>query len=179
MTAGLASATLGLAASPAKALTVTVPVTVGGISQNYDVTTFSGTYIDNTSKFTTTDMPWWGDSTLADQFASAVGVSSGLDGNFDGSYGPLFAYQTRGASTTNAYIYDGGMASPDYYNNAQTLSYAIASLASSPPAASSTASVPGPLPILGLAAAFGFSRKLRRRINLHKGTGAVSISAGA
>jgi hypothetical protein len=33
-------------------------------------------------------------------------------------------------------------------------------------------SVPGPLPVLGAAAAFGFSRKLRRRINtanLHKG----------
>ena len=29
------------------------------------------------------------------------------------------------------------------------------------------ASVPGPLPILGLAAAFGFSRKLRKRIKLH------------
>ena len=44
---------------------------------------------------------------------------------------------------------------------------------------SPTASVPGPLPILGLAAAFGFSRKLRKRIKLHKDTSAVSSSAGA
>ena len=36
--------------------------------------------------------------------------------------------------------------------------------------------VPGPLPILGLAAAFGFSRKLRNRIKLHKGSNAVSTS---
>ena len=43
----------------------------------------------------------------------------------------------------------------------------------------STASVPGPLPILGLAAAFGFSRKLRKRIKLHKGTDAVSTSTGS
>ena len=43
----------------------------------------------------------------------------------------------------------------------------------------STASVPGPLPILGLAAAFGFSRKLRKRIKLHQGTSAVSTSPGA
>jgi hypothetical protein len=38
--------------------------------------------------------------------------------------------------------------------------------------------VPGPLPILGIAAAFGFSRKLRKRIKLHRGTGAVSTSPG-
>ena len=29
---------------------------------------------------------------------------------------------------------------------------------------SAPASVPGPLPVLGLAAAFGFSRRMRRRI---------------
>ena len=44
---------------------------------------------------------------------------------------------------------------------------------------SSPASVPGPLPILGLAAAFGFSRKLRKRIKLHKGSSAVSTPPGA
>ena len=43
----------------------------------------------------------------------------------------------------------------------------------------SPASVPGPLPILGLAAAFGFSRKLRKRIKLHKGSSDISNSAGA
>ena len=43
----------------------------------------------------------------------------------------------------------------------------------------SSASVPGPLPILGLAAAFGFSRKLRKRIKLHKDTGDTSTSPGA
>jgi len=34
----------------------------------------------------------------------------------------------------------------------------------STPFSSSTAAVPGPLPALGAAAAFGFSRKLRKRI---------------
>ena len=33
------------------------------------------------------------------------------------------------------------------------------------PASSPTASVPGPLPLFGAAAAFGWSRQLRRRIN--------------
>ena len=40
-----------------------------------------------------------------------------------------------------------------------------------PPGPGPGDSVPGPLPILGAGAAFGFSRKLRRRINtanLHK-----------
>ena len=40
-------------------------------------------------------------------------------------------------------------------------------------------SVPGPLPILGVAAAFGFSRKLRKRIKLHKGSSDISNSTGA
>jgi hypothetical protein len=39
--------------------------------------------------------------------------------------------------------------------------------------------VPGPLPILGVAAAFGFSRKLRKRIKLHKDTSAVSTPPGS
>ena len=45
--------------------------------------------------------------------------------------------------------------------------------------ADAPSNVPGPLPILGLAAAFGFSRKLRKRIKLHKGTDAVSTSTGS
>ena len=40
-------------------------------------------------------------------------------------------------------------------------------------------SVPGPLPILGVAAAFGFSRKLRKRIKLHRGSSDISTSPGA
>jgi hypothetical protein len=46
-------------------------------------------------------------------------------------------------------------------------------------AGGSLANVPGPLPILGVAAAFGFSRKLRKRIKLHKGTSDISTSASA
>jgi hypothetical protein len=39
-------------------------------------------------------------------------------------------------------------------------------------------SVPGPLPILGVAAAFGFSRQLRKRIKRHRETSSVSTSIG-
>jgi hypothetical protein len=42
----------------------------------------------------------------------------------------------------------------------ESTTYAIATLAPPP------ASVPGPLPVVGAAAAFGMSRRLRRRIQL-------------
>jgi len=58
-------------------------VTVGGVQ--YDVTTFTGTYSANTSKFETTAnggvMPWWDGSffsaALANSFATAVGTNLG------------------------------------------------------------------------------------------------------
>jgi hypothetical protein len=44
---------------------------------------------------------------------------------------------------------------------------------------SPVANVPGPLPILGLAAAFGFSRKLRKRIKLHRESSSVTTALGS
>lgn len=40
-----------------------------------------------------------------------------------------------------------------------------------------SAPVPGPLPLLGVGAAFGYSRRLRRRINLS--TGPLSSASGS
>ena len=159
---GAVVAGLALTGGQAKAMTVTVPVTVSGISQKYDVTTFTGAYTDPlfTSKFTTTDMPWWGDDTLAKSFASAVGGSSGLDGNFGGVFGPFFAYAESGGSVGLAVFNPStGVSGNTGLNKNTPWTFATATLAPS-----SSASVPGPLPILGIAAAFGFSRKLRKRI---------------
>ncbi|MFT5340466.1 MAG: hypothetical protein ACI9IO_002223 [Cyanobium sp.] len=160
---GAVVAGLALTGGQAKALTVTVN------SQLYDVTTFTGTYADNVSKFTTTDMPWWnlGDSgALAGQFASVVGSSSGLAGNF--GWGPFFAYGPRNSPVNSLYAYvpvnPGEVPFSSAFSATQAWTYATATLASSSTAAQSTASVPGPLPILGVAAAFGFSRQLRKRI---------------
>ena len=59
-------------------------VNVGG--QDYDVTTFTGSFNDNLSKFATPAnggvMPWWttgpeGTSATAAQFAAAVGTALG------------------------------------------------------------------------------------------------------
>jgi hypothetical protein len=72
------SAALCFAANPAQALTA--KVTVSGTT--YDVTTFTGTYNANTSKFNTLIngglMPWWGREILAKEFATAVGASLGF-----------------------------------------------------------------------------------------------------
>ena len=67
-----------LRSKPAQALTA--KVTVSGTT--YDVTTFTGTYNANSSKFNTLIngglMPWWGREILAKEFATAVGASLGF-----------------------------------------------------------------------------------------------------
>ena len=145
-----------------------LPFTVGG--QQYDVTTFSGSYDDNASLFNTASaggaMPWWNNSGLAEQFALAVGFSLGISNS---SYGPIFAtYATRDpdfpdfdgidgfASLGNGFVAFFSV-TPIPFSQSRT--YARASLV--PPPATAT---PGPLPILGAASAFGMSRRLRRRI---------------
>jgi len=93
---GLALASIGLTAGEAHA----VVVNVGG--QDWDVTTFTGSFIDNISKFQTPAnggvMPWWttgpeGTSAIAVQFAAAVGTALGTpNGSPDPDLGPFFAF---------------------------------------------------------------------------------------
>ena len=164
--------------SKAQALVVTVN------GQDWDVTTFVGAYLDNNMKpnpeFETPEngglMPWWGSSTDALVFATAVGASLGTP-NSGGRVGPRFSYAASGVAewTPSTYNPAGGTAHLLWSSPPSFYTYTKATLV---PAAGS-ASVPGPLPILGLAAAFGFSRKLRKRIQLHKGTSDISVSTGA
>ena len=144
--AAAALATICLSPGSAQAYVVTV----GGLQ--YDVTTFTGTYNANTSKFALPAnggvMPWWGSKTIAAQFAAAVGGDSG---------GPYFAY-TRAESIVVARYFGDGPATGNNGLNINTglsVNYAQASL---------SLPVPGPLPLFGAAAAFGFSRQLRKRI---------------
>ena len=165
--AALAMGVLG--AGQAQALVVTV----GG--QQWDVTTFTGSYSANTTKFNTAasggQMPWWGSSTTANAFATAVGAQLGTQG----TGGPLFGW--RNATTSQVGVsqmklveagspFDGtvGFNAP----KSVTYTYAQADLATP---------VPGPLPALGAAAAFGYSRTLRKRIKATKAVGA-SATAG-
>jgi len=153
---GAAAALAAISLTPGSAQAFVV--TVGGVQ--YDVTTFTGTYNSNSSKFNTAAngglMPWWSStgSSSAVAFATAVG-------NF---FGPntYYAWNDQGASfitpatRLQVILWQGtGYTGTGVAANS-SLKYAVASLVPAP--------VPGPLPILGVGAAFGFSRKLRKRI---------------
>jgi hypothetical protein len=74
-----------------------VIVNVGG--QDYRVSIFNGSYNDNSSLFATAQMPWWGNQSIAQQFAEALGTVpwGGLPDNGFGNFGfwePFFAYDS-------------------------------------------------------------------------------------
>jgi hypothetical protein len=163
-----------LTAGQAQALVVKVD------GQYWDVSTFNGTYNANKSKFETAAnggvMPWFGIGKTALSFASEVGSSLGLP-NFDkfdfpASGGPLFAYGTSFSRIGNPPVVLTVGFNPailldprpvDFYPLFDaTFTWAQATRAALPPP--SVPGVPGPLPILGVGAAFGYSRKLRKRI---------------
>ena len=66
-----------------------IPVTIGGNS--YMITYSEFSYNLNPEKFNTSSMPWWGDSSLASQFATAV--SGQLGAPLNGEVGPLFGWE--------------------------------------------------------------------------------------
>ncbi len=152
----LGAVCLGLASvSPAQALTVSV--SVGG--QNYAVSTGAPMkYSGNETLFATPAnggaMPWYEDSSLATQFATAVGSSLGQP---NGSYGPFFADGSNGIYVSVTYL-SGSSILTGIDDADAPFVYATATL--QPPASS----VPSPLPLLGTAAAFRLSRRLRRRL---------------
>jgi hypothetical protein len=165
---GAAAALAAISLCPGSAQAFVVNV---GVVQ-YDVTTFTGSYNDNTSKFALPPapgvMPWWGSQSLAQQFAAAVGGNLGLPNNDFIDIGPFFGSSFEFGEVTATY-FDGSGTNYNSFNPNASLTYARATVYN-PPAAP----VPGPLPALGAAAAFGFSRKLRKSIK--RSTNAVSSS---
>ncbi len=159
---GGAAALAALSLSPGSAQAYVV--TVDGVQ--YDVTTFTGDYDSNINRFETPAnggvMPWWGSTNTASKFAARVGSSLGepnTNSNSGSTFGPIFAA-----------LFDTGNIFGRYYGfNGRGGNYPYFAISSETrvwaqvaPAAS--ASAPAPLPIVGAAAAFGFSRKLRKRI---------------
>jgi hypothetical protein len=159
---------------------------VGG--KTYAVSTFTGSYSTNASKFALPanggQMPWWGNQSLATQFAAAVADGLGLTPGFSipgisgvTGVGPLFAastgtipffgtpvtnnslYYQVGTITSGTYPFDGlpPLPVPRSGSLSALVPYAVATEVV-------TQSVPAPLPLLGAGAAFGFSRRLRSRI---------------
>jgi hypothetical protein len=137
------------------------------------VTTFTGSYDANTSKFATAAnggvMPWWGGSySVADAFANAVGTYFGTPntgsaaGTAQGiALGPLFAFGFNDPDVRAEAVCPTGCLSssadfyPLYYDESAV--YAQATLYAAP------APVPAPLPLLGSAAALSFCSRLSRR----------------
>jgi len=175
MSAGLAAG--ALTAGQAQALVVSVP----GYG-HWDVTTFTGSYDDNTRKFAQLPapgvMPWWGSQTAALAFANAVRNQLPPSGICDGcdpptAAGPYFGYGTAGPT-------DGPIGQPIQYSYFQyptsnpeaggaVSTYEQASFISVwAQATPATTPAPGPLPALGIAAAFSYSRQLKMRIKENK-----------
>jgi hypothetical protein len=151
-----------LLSSEAKALP-TASVTVGGTQ--YNITYFQGDYNSNIAKFETPAnnglMPWWGSEAMATLFSDALGLQLGTPNPPPPfSYSPLFAYiaiNDSGKLKIDAIANAGSSSFNAGDSGDESLAYAIL--------ATPTA-VPGPAPIFGAAAAFGMSRRLRRRIKL-------------
>jgi len=141
-------------------------VTVEGVQ--YDVTTFTGTYNANTSKFALPPggvMPWWGSQALADSFATAVGANLGTPNTYDGNTsGPVFAYGTQPEVASVIIVGKNWCIANCNYNPDDYRANLFDSVVYAQATPLYTAPVPAPLPLFGAAAAFGFSRQLRKRI---------------
>jgi len=177
-TLGAAMVVGALSAGQAQALVVNVP----GYGY-WDVTTFLGSYYNNTLQFALPAnggvMPWWGSQTAAEAFANAVRNQLPPSINCDTCVppttgGPFFGYGTDVPSQPIQYSYfQYPTSNPELGGAVSTYQpgFFVSVWAKAAPAAST---VPGPLPALGAAAAFGFSRKLRKRL---KASGSVSSTA--
>ena len=172
---------MGLSSGSAHALVVNVR------GQVWNVSTFTGSYESNSGSFFS-GFPWRGNSTLANEFAQAVGQDLGLPNevfcsppggpctsdegttfNNETQFrsGPLFAY-------TNGFVGDGG----NYVDYVFSIAYiddageyysdwlpdVLTTYGDSSVTWARATPVPGPLPILGVAAGFGASRRLRKRL---------------
>jgi hypothetical protein len=113
----LALVTLALGAISSGALAEPIyTASVNGTS--YDFTYFTGTYNANTSKFSTTLMPWWGgDQTTAEAFATVVSDNFGYlntGGTAVADFAsPYFAFQTSNPGAGPS-VKSAAYLNPDY-----------------------------------------------------------------
>lgn len=150
--------------SPLAAQAVTIKLS----GTDYEVFFATTSYKDNPDLFAAApagQMPWWGNVSLASLFAAKVYDQLG-ENVYQTSYGPVFAYGYSPAGFGEVYglaqntldiddQIDLGSATP--LAASLTYSYAYAK-------ANTPVDVPAPMPLFGAAAAFGWSRRLRRRL---------------
>lgn len=146
---------------PAKAVIINVD------GNSYDISVAITSYTANPAAFSALSggqMPWWGDLILASRFASEAFDQLGSD-LYEPGYGAVFAYALgpAGSGEINGVVQD-----TSDMNNSLILDSAspLAADNSYPYAfvqAASTVPVPGPVPLLGAVAAFGWARRIRSR----------------
>ena len=188
-----------LAPSPAQALTACASVTttltaaqsctIDDNGTTYFISLQTGTFPNAFPSPSTTTMFWWGDAIKAGSAASAVGGAFGFPNPIypappppvSTATGPLFAYAIHGPPpisiiSRGIWTY-GGMGYNIELATSPSTTQTWATSYSQPAPAGPAASVPGPLPVLGVAAAFGFSRKLRKRTKRSTNSAAGTLGA--
>jgi len=173
-TAGAASLMLLLNPGSAKAVVTANGSAIINISvdeKTYKVSPFSGSYEANPEKFNSPDlggvMPWWGNEALARKVFDAVAADPASTAWRTNRGLPFVAYSktTRIDPMFGQYTSLNGFKSPISPGDSNRLiagghinfSWLEASQGRA-------TAVPGPVPLFGAAAAFGLSRRLRRRI---------------
>ena len=155
--AAVALAVISLSPQEARALVVTVN------STQYDVTTFTGNYNKSSSRFSISSMPWYGNTTLADNFATAVGAGLGyVNDSLNNS--PYFATSRDSDKVYLSYT----------YRNDPSGSYRGAIWRSETYYWAEAVAVPGPVPILGIPVVVAYCRKLKQRIKARRDTSRAS-----
>ncbi len=163
------SAVVLLGQQPASALVVDVPG-YGSFNIQVQDTTFPSLSPPASA------MPWWNDQPAASAFATATGS---IFGSLFNNLGPFFAWGTSGSSVYMDAFCIGAPCFNFVGAADSAFSFGPLSPAGSPVSelpypwaiatrVSTTSSVPGPLPLFGVAAAFGYSRRLRRRLKVRQ-----------
>jgi len=166
---------LGTALAPT-ARAVSLDLTVNG--QLWRLDTVNTSYTASTSLFNTAagggSMPWWGDGTgqLAADFATALLAADPSQsvfgypnpiGTTPNQRSPFFAWDYQSGAPQVSYV---ALELPGPFVTATGVASLKANQGTTREffVATAVPQVPGPLPLLGAAAAFGWSRRLRRRL---------------
>jgi hypothetical protein len=176
-TAGAASLMLLLNPGSAKALvtangSATINISVDDVT--YKVSPFLGSYEANSAKFNSPDlggvMPWWEDEALASKVFVAVAADPASAAWMTGNGLPFVAYSKEtgidryGVQSTQVIGFRSTRVSGASLRLTAAESGVFPWLEASPQGRATA--VPGPVPLFGAGAAFGLSRRLRRRITI-------------
>ena len=153
----MALAVISFSPQEARALVVTVN------STQYDVTMFRGSLDNSSGKFSSGSMPWYGNTTLAENFAAAVGAGLGYVN--DSVNSPFFATSTN--SSGQVYM------SYTFINNPSGMYGGIIRSSQSYYWAEAVP-VPGTVPILAIPVVVVYCRKLKQRIKARRDTSSAA-----